>query len=400
MSDNSDIFSAGQQALGYQYQPRFGMLRMMELPEDTALLIEKDDDLDFTNGEDDQILASLKHKAPGDRLTDLSPDFWKSIRIWLTRYKADGKQASRLSFFLFTTGSVAEGSFLVNFIPRQRKPNDLINQADDVLALTRSPTILKIKSDFDELSSEEKSDFLLRITIFDHQVRIDEIPEKIMSLMRSVRISFRPHVFQRLEGWWNNQIINLMTGKRTNPIYGSEISEVLAEFSDQFKKENLPIDFRNSEPPDGVDPENDNRMFVRQLQALGLKPNRVRRSILDYYRAFEQRGSWLREQIVLNGELEDYEDRLVDEWDRFKNICYEHLEVTSDEQVLRSAGQKLLDWAETNNSERLRIRPLVTEAYVMMGSFHILANEHPLPKVYWHPTFIERLDKVLSNTEP
>lgn len=75
MATNNDIFSAGQQSLGYQYQPRFGLLRMMELPEDTALLIERDDDLDFTDGEDAQTLASLKHKAPGDRLTDLSPDF-------------------------------------------------------------------------------------------------------------------------------------------------------------------------------------------------------------------------------------------------------------------------------------------------------------------------------------
>ena len=44
---------------------------MIRLPEDTACFIERDDDIDFTDPEEGQILASLKHKAPGDRLTDL-----------------------------------------------------------------------------------------------------------------------------------------------------------------------------------------------------------------------------------------------------------------------------------------------------------------------------------------
>jgi hypothetical protein len=52
---------------------------MIRLPEDTACFIERDDDIDFTDPEEGQILASLKHKAPGDRLTDLNPDFWKSL---------------------------------------------------------------------------------------------------------------------------------------------------------------------------------------------------------------------------------------------------------------------------------------------------------------------------------
>lgn len=75
MSQNNDIFSAGPQSLGYQYQPRYGLLRMMELPEDTALLIERDYDLDFTVGDDAQTLASLKHKAPWGQTHGLEPGF-------------------------------------------------------------------------------------------------------------------------------------------------------------------------------------------------------------------------------------------------------------------------------------------------------------------------------------
>jgi hypothetical protein len=87
MAYPKDKFSAGEQALGYLYQVRFALLQMLKLPEQAACFIEKDDDLDFSDTDEGKLLASLKHKAPGDRLTDLCPDFWKSVRIWLNRFK-------------------------------------------------------------------------------------------------------------------------------------------------------------------------------------------------------------------------------------------------------------------------------------------------------------------------
>jgi len=40
----------------------------------------------------------------------------------------------------------------------------------------------------------------------------------------------------------------------------------------------------------------------------------------------------------------------------------------------------------------------VTEPYVARGSFHILANMAPLPRIYWHPLFLGRLRKLLAVT--
>ena len=78
---NNNQFAAAEQGLGYIYQPRFALLRLLQLPESTSVLIEKDDDLDFLDKDGVKTLASLKHKKVGDRLTDLSTDFWKSVRI-------------------------------------------------------------------------------------------------------------------------------------------------------------------------------------------------------------------------------------------------------------------------------------------------------------------------------
>src|SRR6267378_2584707 len=106
----TDKYSAGDQGLGYIYQARLALLHLLQLPEDTAVFLEKDDDLDFVDGRGGKSLASLKHKAVGDRLTD---------------------------------------------------------QANSALAKSTSQLIAPIAIAFNELSDLQKQDFLERILILD-----------------------------------------------------------------------------------------------------------------------------------------------------------------------------------------------------------------------------------------
>ena len=180
---STDQYSAGKQGLGYIYQPRFALLKLFQLPESTSLLIEKDDDLDFLEINGVKTLGSLKHKAEGDRLTDLSTDFWKSVRIWLARYDRDGRCEANLRFFLFTTSTVSEASFLRRFRPdSSAQPDELASLsqlASDALAKSESELIGSIAFEFRRLSEEEREDFLSRIAIFDSSPRIVNVPSII-----------------------------------------------------------------------------------------------------------------------------------------------------------------------------------------------------------------------------
>ena len=219
-------FSAAEQALGYLYQLRYALLQTLRLPEETVCFIEKDDDIDFTDPREGRILASLKHKAPGDLLTDLSPDFWKSVRAWLSYYIEKEITTDAVSFFLFTTGRVGVGSFLEAFLPNTQKNDGLVSRISDVLASSKSKTIGKTKDLLDQLPREMWLDFFRRITIFDSQERIQDIPKLIINeSFRPIRPQFRTPVYERLEGWWNNLCIDLLTGKKNNPIHGWEVSE-------------------------------------------------------------------------------------------------------------------------------------------------------------------------------
>jgi hypothetical protein len=399
----SDKYSAGEQGLGYIYQARLALLHLLQLPEDTAVFLEKDDDLDFIDGHGGKSLASLKHKAVGDRLTDLSTDFWKSVNIWLARYKRDGRATSNLRFFLFTTGIVSTDSFLARLLPDQRVASDdvetLTELADAALAESTSKLIAPIARAFNELRDSEKQDFLERILILDGSPRIGDIPTIIRDKhMRSIRREHREFVFERLEGWWTDVVIKQLTGARMEGIFGYEVSDRLSNFSEEYKVDNLPITFRGRVPPDEVDTGGDPRLFVAQLREIGISSSRIRSAILDYYRAFQQRSAWARENLLVSGEVEEYEDRLADEWNRYKDVAFERLKDDSAEDALREAGATLYNWAEfeTGKIESLRIRARVTEPYVLRGSFHILADASPEPKVYWHPRFLDRLGVVLG----
>lgn len=399
----TDKFSAGEQGLGYIYQARLALLQLLQLPENTAVFLEKDDDLDFVDSAGGKSLASLKHKAAGDRLTDLSTDFWKSIRIWLVRYKRDGRSASNLRFFLFTTGAVSDASFLKKFLPAQvntgEETTTLVEQATEALDKSKSTLIGDIAKEFNELSSTEKQDFLARILILDASPRIEDIPAAIKDKhMRSIRREHRDAVFERLEGWWNDAVIKQLVGDRDEGIFGYEVSDKLFALSEEYKLDNLPITFRGKEPAGEIDTENDPRTFVVQLREIGISSNRIRNAILDYYRAFEQRSEWARENLLVSGEIEDYEDRLVDEWSRYRDVVFEDLDENSAEDALVRAGKELYTWADqqTGNYESLRIRARVTEPYVTRGSFHILADATPEPRVHWHPRFLDRIGEMLG----
>jgi hypothetical protein len=400
MVSSNNQFSASDQALGYLYQLRYALFQILQLPEETVCFIEKDDDIDFSDPEEGRILASLKHKAPGDTLTDLSPDFWKSVRIWLDYYIKNKISTASVSFFLFTTGRVAVNSFLEAFLPNAQKDVEIVDTVCRVLERSESKTIKKTKDLLEQLSLDKRPDFFRRIVIFDSQERIQDIPALIIKeRFRPIRPQFRLPVYERLEGWWNNECINLLTCQRVEPLNGFEVSEKIGVIAEQFRDDNLPIDFEYADPKGGIYPETDDRYFVKQLRAIGLKSDRIRRAILDYYRAFQQRNSWLREIADLTGEIETYDNRLVDEWARLREIVFDELEENSPEELLQRTGRNLLNRLSTSDHSNLRIRPKVAATFVTMGSYHILANDET-PRVHWHPKFEERVAEILHGRRP
>ncbi len=163
---------------------------------------------------------------------------------------------------MFTTGTVSVTSFLKHCLPPQSRLGNetetLAEQAEEALRRSKSDFIGDIAKEFNELSSTEKHDFLDRILILDGSPRIENIPETIKDKhMRSIRREHRNAVFERLEGWWNDEVIRHLTNNDAEGIYGFAISDKLSSLSGEYKLDNLPITFRGKEPADEIDTDSD-----------------------------------------------------------------------------------------------------------------------------------------------
>ena len=96
--------------------------------------------------------------------------------------------------------------------------------------------------------------------------------------------------------------------------------------------------------------------------------------------------------FALVNELEKYEQRLIDEWEHafaaMEDDLAEYSGVTEEEKI--KEGRRLFSEIEKKD---IRIRPKCQEAFVMRGSYHMLANQL---KVGWHIDFYDRLKRLLD----
>ena len=388
MVTHSDKYAAGEQGLGYVYQIRFALAHLMKQEESQALLIEADDDVELRDIDGKKMLISLKHKQVGETVGTLSTDFWKSVRIWLDRYIRDGNLACDHSYCMATTARVGPNSLLKYFlISADAKPTDFVKQLVTELKGSKTELSAQIEATFSSLSEPQQEDFLARIVIADSSLRIQELDGAFAPLLRSVATKFRVDVRERMEGWWLREAIELIQGER-KPITGAEVWAKFAQVSSEYYDERLPITFDDAYPDEEIDAVKDTRQFVEQLRAISMSRDSLEMAILDFYRAFSQRAHWTRVNALVGGEIRKFELRLVEEWKRARGWAM--VNAPQNEAEFQAAGRRLYDWAE-NQSKGLQIRKDVTEDFVRRGSFHILADEKPTPRVHWHPQFLERL---------
>jgi hypothetical protein len=114
-------------------------------------------------------------------------------------------------------------------------------------------------------------------------------PRLVGRRLITVRKDSRSDLFQRLEGWWVNLVIQTLTGRRTEPIKVQELHDRLAVLAGDDKIDSLPIEFNDKLPEGTIDATGDKRRFVEQLRALNLSTERIALPCSAPWRLFEIR---------------------------------------------------------------------------------------------------------------
>ena len=384
LTTTDNTHGAAASALGYLFQCRYALLEGLRALADTPQLlisVEKFDDVAFEiNGEPTQLIQTKHHGTKGD-LSDTSVDLWKTITVWLDKLAQDVDAPFRMKFAILTTASAPESS--ASSLLRMRERNE--ENADKLLMAaaknSENKTTEKARSAYAALPEQLRLSLLRSVMVLDGSPNIIDVRNEIARELRHAAPRDQiDKLVERLEGWWFGAVIRAMSGATPDAIPVSAIEQRVDELREEFKREALPIDVKTLVPSQSVIAELDRRPFVRQLRKIAIGGRRVEFAIRDYYRASEQRSRWAREELLLGGELELYEQELTEAWEpRHAAIVEEAGSGSAGEKI--ALGQSVFKWAEQEANFPFRT---VRERFLTHGSYHILANRFG---VGWHPDF-------------
>ncbi len=152
---------------------------------------------------------------------------------------------------------------------------------------------------FRKLPKAKRLEMLSEVFVFDAACGVGELDKFLLEELRLIipRGQERPFL-NHVEGWWCRRGIRHLETAGQPPICGAEVQEEIELVRDGFAHDNLPIQQPLPDPPQPPDPANDLRVFVQRLRRLGLTDQRVRQSILDFYRATVHRDRWVTDTLI------------------------------------------------------------------------------------------------------
>lgn len=395
---NMPKFSATSSAIGYYYQIRYALFALLTGELNGGISLETMDDITFErDGSPVELIQTKHHVNQTASLTDASPDLWKTLRNWSCKILNNEVDPNTVQLLLVSTDNVTRNSVvsMLGHTSDQRNVKKALDQLRKVAKESDNQTNAKAYQEFMYLTDEQQSLLLKSVKVMAVSPNIyDIVPQICRQLALSTRDEFIEPVYQRLEGWWFDRAIKSMKGAESKLISFAEVRAIINDISEQFYTDNLPIDFLSCVVPEEETLGDSQKMFIKQLQLVLVSQPRIRYAINDYYKAYQQRSKWVREDLINIDELEKYENRLKDEWERKFFIMKENLAEDYTEHKMALAGRDLYN--EIDENINICIRPKCTEPYVMRGSYHMLANDL---HIGWHAKFIDRLKHLLQDPE-
>ncbi|PJI07208.1 MULTISPECIES: ABC-three component system protein [Clostridium] len=388
---------ASEQMIGYLYQVRYALNLLLKSEDEQAQIsIEKFDDIAFSDNDIPKILIQLKHHIEhrGD-LTNASVDMWRTIKVWVDAIKESNELLETTKFMIITTALAPDKTAAYYLKNNENRDTELAYQLlKKVSKESNNQVNLKFYNSFNSLNEEVAKKLLNNIVVIDGSSNIINVENEIK---REIRYSCLPKyqdlICERLEGWWFKKSIEALNSD--DPIYvsQSQVRSYIVSISEEYTPDNLPIDVFEIEKLNMDNMAPNDKIFLEQLKLISIGSNRVRMALRDYYRAFKQRASWVRNDLLYVDELEDYERKLIDEWEHCFYAMQDDLEEYGDEITEEIKVKKGKDLFSDLEKQDIRIREKCSEAFVMRGSYHILSNEL---KIGWHADFYERLKLLLE----
>lgn len=386
-------------ALGYLYQVAYALLLLLESDSGTKIYIEKIDDIQIEREVDAREALQLKHSNREDPppLTDRSTDFWKTLANWC-ELSSIGKLEAFDQLTLISVASMLPGSMLDQLRQSQRSRNNkAIQQAlHHTSCETNPPQSLQVYfAKYKQLPIEKRENLIEKIRVIDRATPILDVDKTIKKKLQE-HPRFLDSIYEHLWGWWTTRVHRHLCDS-IDSISKEELNIKLHEIREQYRSDNLPLDFSDAEPPSEMFRDQQQLRFVQQLTVIEMSQPSIENAIRDYYRAFRERTKWLDDKVVDFAELIRYEKDLIEHWSFYCERLKRQISYAADDHSGKVRfGQTLYDDLMLDANVPA-IRPMVKSGYIKRGHYQILAHgvETVGPRVWWHPEFVERLQELL-----
>lgn len=387
---------ASEQMLGYLYQVRYALALLLENDNsDCQISIERFDDVAFSNDDIPIQLIQLKHHIQHQgSLTDASADMWRTLKVWLDAISESPDILNGTNFLIITTATapIDSAAFLLKN-DTNRNPDTAYEKLKLVCSSSTNQAHQGYYASFMGTSEDTIKQLIRQMYIIDCASNVIDVEKDILKHIRYSCIpKHQKMIYERLEGWWFKKAIDALCSDTPVFVNQNQVRSFIVAVSQEYADDNLPIDIGDIDDLQESSFSGNEKIFHEQLKLICLSNRRMQIALRDYYRAFRQRASWIRNNLLYINELDRYEDRLIDEWEHAFVAMEETLSTTdnaTDEAKARE-GRQLFSNMENKD---IRIRPKCQEAFIMRGSYHILANQL---KIGWHVDFFERLKQLLN----
>lgn len=387
---------ASEQMLGYLYQVRYALALLLENDNsDCQISIEKFDDVAFSKDDIPIQLIQLKHHIQHQgNLADASTDMWRTIKVWLDAISETPDILDGTNFLIITTATapIDSAAFLLKK-DSNRNPDTAYQKLKTVCFSSVNQAHQRYYDAFREAGEDTVKQLIRQIYIIDCASNIIDVEKDILKHIRYSCIpKHQKMIYERLEGWWFKKAIDALCCDTPVFVNQNQVRSFIVSVSQEYADDNLPIDILDIDDLQESNFSANEKIFHEQLKLICLSNHRMQLALRDYYRAFRQRASWVRNDLLYVNELGQYEQRLIDEWEHAFAAMEETLSETNNatEEEKAKEGRQLFSDIEKRD---IRIRPKCQEAFIMRGSYHILANQL---KIGWHVDFFDRLKQLLN----
>ena len=384
--------SAAGPAAGFEQQRQLALVLLCETyTRDPAVRVrlEAIEDIDIVS---DLVTidarVQVKHHLAEHTFTDRTPEWWRTLTVWM-----DLEQALRpdaLPRLHLATTSVAHPDSAAALLgPDDREVDQALDRLVAAAEQSDAAGTRMARERFLALDRGRQLRLLHAITVLDATVRIGDLAGRLRRALGLVVPSERSVEFlERVQGWWVGRSTQLLAGEIPH-VSGADLYRFCDTLRDEFRRGQLTVgDELFTDPTEEQKAPLRDTVFVRQLKMVMASSEELDLAVRHYYRAFAQRGRWVRDLDDVNDDLVTYERRLCDEWE----IAHVALRsrVRADEAERQRAGLELSQRLATSVSARLRG---LDEPVLCRGTLHGLADGL---RIGWHPDFRERVSELLA----